>query len=64
MAVKVLKELTDERVPVQLSLFDLEPEKSEKQNRLDLALDSIRSRYGKDAVIRGGTYKASKPSRP
>lgn len=35
----------------QLSLFDL-PQKSEKQKKLEHALDSIRERYGKDAVKR------------
>ena len=45
--------LTAETEPVQLSLFDPEMKKSEKERRLDKALDAIRSRYGKDAVRRG-----------
>lgn len=40
--------------PVQLNLFSLGAEsKSEKQKQLDAALDKIRSRYGKDSVVRG-----------
>lgn len=41
--------------PVQMNLFDLTAAKpvSEKQHRLDAALDSIRTKYGTDAVIRG-----------
>ncbi len=41
--------------PVQLNLFQInqkEPE-SEKQRKLDLALDSIKHKYGKNAVVRG-----------
>ena len=48
--------LTDVSEPVQLSLFDLEPKaaaSSKKQKKLEEALDTIRDRYGKDAVIRG-----------
>lgn len=40
----------------QLSLFDL-PQKSEKQKKLDHALDSIRERYGKDAIKRASFLK-------
>lgn len=40
--------------PVQLTLFDLEqPEISEKQHKLDEAIDAIRKKYGKEAVVRG-----------
>lgn len=40
--------------PVQLSLFDPEqPRRLEKQHKLDEAIDAIRKRYGKDAVVRG-----------
>lgn len=40
--------------PTQLSLFDLQqPEISEKQRRLDEAIDTIRRRFGTDAVVRG-----------
>ncbi len=45
--------LVDEDVPIQLSLFDYAAPKSEKQQKLDAALDSIRARYGKDAIKRG-----------
>lgn len=42
--------------PVQMDLFSMQKnvqEKTEKQKQLDNALDQIRSRYGKDSVIRG-----------
>lgn len=41
--------------PIQMNLFDLTAAKpvSEKQHRLDAALDSIRSKYGTDAIVRG-----------
>lgn len=45
--------LSDENAPLQLSLFDYASPVSEKQQRLDAALDSIRKRYGKDSVKRG-----------
>lgn len=45
--------LVEEGTPVQLSLFDYQAPVSEKQQKLDAALDSIRARYGKDAIKRG-----------
>lgn len=69
--------LTDTSQPTQLSLFDLAPaqdEKSapvsghrsispsvEKLNALDKTLDSIRQKYGKDAIVRGSLL-TDKPS--
>lgn len=58
--------------PVQISLFDL-PEAaqtassrkespSKKKEQLDAALDSIRQRYGADAVVRGSLMLDRKPS--
>ena len=51
--------LEDENAPAQLSLFDLGAEKtvSEKQKSLNEALDKIRSKYGKNAVVRGTLLK-------
>lgn len=51
--------LEDEDAPTQLSLFDIGTEKplSEKQKSLNEALDKIRSKYGKDAVVRGTLLK-------
>ncbi len=45
--------------PIQMNLFDLSKEKpiSEKQHKLDTAIDSIRSKYGDNAVIRGSFLK-------
>lgn len=44
--------------PRQLSIFDLEEQpKNEKQQKLDAALDSIRQKFGKDAVMRGSFLK-------
>lgn len=45
--------LVAEDEPIQLSLFDYTAPVSEKQQRLDAALDSIRNRYGKDSIKRG-----------
>ena len=52
--------LVDEDTPVQLNLFDYHAPKSEKQQKLDAALDSIRSRYGKDAIKRGSLLDSPK----
>lgn len=45
--------LEDAGEPVQLSLFDYTAPISEKQQKLDAALDKIRGKYGRDAVKRG-----------
>ena len=45
--------LEEEDAPVQLSLFDYAAPVSEKQQKLDAALDKIRSRYGDNAIKRG-----------
>lgn len=45
--------LVAEDTPIQLNLFDYQAPVSEKQQKLDAALDSIRTRYGKDAIKRG-----------
>lgn len=55
--------LVSEEEPIQLSLFDMTPGEgnalsspaapTQKQRRLDAALDSIRKKYGTDAVVRG-----------
>ena len=46
--------LSDPNEPTQLSLFDIS---SEKNRKLDQALDSIRAKYGNDAIVRGTFYK-------
>ncbi len=45
--------LAAENEPVQLNLFDYTAPVSEKQQKLDSALDLIRNKYGKDAIKRG-----------
>lgn len=45
--------LSAENEPVQLSIFDYADSANEKYQKLDAALDQIRSRYGKDAIKRG-----------
>ncbi|MDE7353990.1 MAG: DNA polymerase IV [Acetatifactor sp.] len=45
--------LAEETDPIQLSLFDPDFSVSEKQKKLDAALDQIRSRFGQDAIKRG-----------
>lgn len=44
--------LTEPGEPVQMSIFDTAP-LSEKQNRLNAAMDNIRKRYGANAIKRG-----------
>ena len=51
--------------PVQMSLFDLptsvsDNNSSRKKEKLDAALDSIKKRYGEDAVVRGSLLEAKK----
>ena len=41
--------LVDENIPVQLTMF-CDAERIERQERLDAAIESIRSRFGKDAI--------------
>ena len=45
--------LVPEDEPIQLSLFDYAAPRSEKQQKLESALDDIRAKYGKDAIKRG-----------
>ena len=45
--------LVPEDEPIQLSLFDYNAPRSEKQQKLEAALDDIRTKYGKDAIKRG-----------
>lgn len=54
--------LVQDSEPIQLSLFDLQTAKpvSEKQQKLDAALDSIRKRYGSDAIKRGSLMDSPK----
>lgn len=51
--------LQDTSEPLQMNLFEINTENSvsEKQHKLDAALDSIRSRYGSSSVIRGSMLK-------
>lgn len=67
--------LCDASEPIQLSLFDLLPLetssksnntpagnlKKEKQEKLDKALDSIKNKYGKNAVVRGSLLTFDNP---
>jgi len=45
--------LVEETAPVQLNLFDYQAPVSDKQKKLDAALDHIRTRFGNDAIKRG-----------
>lgn len=55
--------LKDESEPVQMSIFDFQKEqkeqsaKNEKHQKLDKALDSIRKKYGEDAIKKGALLK-------
>lgn len=52
--------LSDLDTPVQMDLFHYQQEhqKSEKEQKLDQALDSIRGKFGDAAVMRGSLYSA------
>lgn len=52
--------LSEETEPVQLSLFDYTAPVSEKQQKLDAALDKIRGKYGNDAIKRGSLLSSPK----
>ena len=52
LGVRTSKLLEDD-APIQLNLFDYAAPKSEKQQKLDAALDNIRKRFGNDAIKRG-----------
>lgn len=52
--------LVEAAEPVQLSLFDYAAPVSEKQQKLDAALDSIRSKYGNNAIKRGSLMTSPK----
>lgn len=53
--------LTPENTPTQMHIFDYTQQNtSEKQQKLDAALDAIRSRYGETSVIRGSLLKKPK----
>lgn len=54
--------LVSESEPVQLNLFDYTAPVSEKQQKLDAALDSIRQKFGKDAVKRGSLLDSREDS--
>lgn len=45
--------LVPSSTPTQLNLFDLNDDTNQKSQNLDLALDDIRKRYGKNSIIRG-----------
>ena len=48
--------------PVQLNLFDYQKPVSEKQQKLDAALDQIRKRFGDDAIKRGSLIDTPRPA--
>ena len=50
--------LSEEDAPVQLDLFSYSAssQKSEKEKKLDACFDSIREKYGKQAIIRGTLF--------
>ena len=51
--------LQDIDTPIQLNLFEMNQTNpvSQKQQKLDSALDSIRSKYGENAIVRGSFLK-------
>lgn len=59
--------LSDESEPVQMNLFEMESflqtssDSNAKQQKLDAALDKIKAKYGKDAVVRGSFLEKKDP---
>ena len=53
--------LKEESAPVQLDLFSYQASKpqSERNKKLDLAIDSIRQKYGSEAIVRGSLLKST-----
>ena len=51
-----LSKLTEE-YGQQLNLFDMGGKDAQKQQQLDKALDEIRNRFGKTAIMRGSAVK-------
>ncbi len=49
--------LQEKSEPIQLNLFDYQQQVSTKQQNLNLAVDSIRSRFGEHAIVRGSLYR-------
>ena len=49
-----LSDVTDED-DIQLSIFD--SDKKDKERAIDKTVDSIRNKFGKDTIVRGGIYK-------
>jgi DNA polymerase-4 len=49
-----LSDVTDED-DIQLSIFD--SDKKDKERVIDKTVDSIRNKFGKDTIVRGGIYK-------
>lgn len=45
--------LTDEREPVQMDLFSYNPKETQRRQKLDKAMDSIRQKYGDGAIQKG-----------
>ncbi|MDD6202890.1 MAG: DNA polymerase IV, partial [Lachnospiraceae bacterium] len=56
--------LVDASEPIQLSLFDQHEnsKKYEKQKKLDNAIDDIKKKYGKNAIVRGSMLYQDSPS--
>ena len=52
LGIRTSKLVSDDE-PVQMNLFDYAAPVSEKQQKLDAAMDSIRKRFGNDAIKRG-----------
>lgn len=52
--------LVAEDEPEQISLFDIDTDTSEKQKKLEAALDDIRKKYGKNSVMRASSYAKGK----
>lgn len=56
LGIRATKLMSDD-TPIQLSIFNLDEPKNEKQKKLDEALDTIKHRFGDQAITRGSMLK-------
>lgn len=57
--------LSDESEPIQMDLFSYNPKETQRRQKLDKVMDSIRQKYGDGAIQRGAAkLDTKKPLRP
>lgn len=63
LGIRTAKLLSDE-TPVQMSIFDFASEEEHTPSKLDAAIDSIRQKYGHNAIVRGSFLNSPNEYRP